>query len=173
MLSTFTHLPLKENGSSVCSCLKAFCTNFVLGGPLGDFDELFSWFKQLIQIFGKKCALLQGSTEYESRWSQDSIAFDGLTNAHFLVELQQQTPGPFSWCYQVLLKKMERICDRYSQECLAVERKIYVREFAFVPVRFCVTYGLTHEWPKNRFYIRDFFSVQRVRGGTPGTRKMK
>ena len=26
---------------------------------------------------------------------------------------------------------------------------------------------------KNRFYIRDFFSVQRLRGGTLGTGKMK
>ena len=37
MLSNFIHLPVKDPGSSVYSCLKAFCINFVLVGGFGAF----------------------------------------------------------------------------------------------------------------------------------------
>ena len=37
MLYNFIHLPLKDPGSSVYSCLKAFCINFVLVGGFGAF----------------------------------------------------------------------------------------------------------------------------------------
>ena len=109
---------------------------------MGDFGMI----QEIALIFLKICSLLQGSTEYENRESKDSIAFDGWSNEHLEVELQQQTPGPFSWCYQVLFKEIgttvrpphptaQRKHVRTGHSCVS----------PYGSVRSCEAYGLTHE----------------------------